>query len=232
MDHHQYKKIFPTIPNHKFSLQKLLEHLINILKLSKGFLISLVRASNTVQEKSCIFRWWPNRITEYARSFHTPSEKLLNHSITVLKTTETVLFYPIWANNAQLVKNCMIFDSVERESSLGIQSKRRLDRFERRSKAKWKIPWVQGVEEYENKKEASGRAGESRAFPLCASSLSRFRAAGHRPVPLASQKSTLDNASRYGWSNLLYCRTAARGEKKASDRRVGKQDARWGKSHI
>ena len=37
-----------------------------------------------------------------------------------------------------------------------------------------------------------------RAFPLCASSLSRFRATGQRPVPLASQKSTLDNASRYG----------------------------------
>lgn len=77
------------------------------------------------------------------------------------------------------------------------------------------------------------RAEES--FPvmrLLSKPISSWRA--ERPVPLASQKSTLDNASRYGWSNLLLSRTAARGEKKAGGKGWGGRVAGpgWGKSHI
>lgn len=95
-----------------------------------------------------------------------------------------------------------------------------------RSKAKWKIG--AGVESGGQAKKGAlagwRRAEES--FPvmrLLSKPISSWRA--ERPVPLASQKSTLDNASRYGWSNLLLSRTAARGEKKAGGKGGG--GAEW-----
>lgn len=87
-----------------------------------------------------------------------------------------------------------------------------------RSKAKWKIGaggWKAGEGGQAREGALAGWRRAEESFPvmrLLSKPISSWRA--ERPVPLASQKSTLDNASRYGWSNLLLSRTAARGEKK------------------